>query len=114
MENFIKGDIIAPNIRAWRHDFRHQVNISILKQVVGIEAAFVEKMTYKEIGPNISPPAIMTLGPANAQTLMDDLWECGVRPSEGTGSAGSLKATQNHLGDIKKILFHTLRIDKPK
>jgi hypothetical protein len=27
-----------------------------------------------------------------AQQLMDELWRCGLRPSEGTGSAGSLAA----------------------
>jgi hypothetical protein len=45
-----------------------------------------------------------------AQQLIDDLWDCGVRPSEGSGSAGALKAVQNHLADLKKVLFHTLKI----
>jgi len=44
----------------------------------------------------------------NAQTLMDDLWTCGLRPTEGTGSAGSLKATQDHLEDMRKIAFRFL------
>lgn len=43
-----------------------------------------------------------------AQGLMDNLWLCGLRPSEGTGSAGSLKATQGHLEDMRKIAFHFL------
>ena len=43
-----------------------------------------------------------------AQSLMDDLRHNGLRPSEGTGSAGSLKATQNHLEDMRKIAFHYL------
>lgn len=44
----------------------------------------------------------------DAQRLMDELWHCGVRPSEGTGSAGSLKATENHLADMKWIAFTLL------
>ena len=51
-----------------------------------------------------------TLTNAESQVLMDDLWSAGLRPSEGSGSAGSLKATQGHLADIKTILFHKLGI----
>lgn len=36
-----------------------------------------------------------------AQTLMDSLWDCGIRPTRGTESAGALAATQNHLGDMQ-------------
>lgn len=41
-----------------------------------------------------------------AQTLMDDLWQAGYRPSEGTGSAGSLNATERHLEDMRKLVFN--------
>ena len=40
------------------------------------------------------------------QLLMDDLWHCGVRPSEGTGSTGQLKATENHLKDMRQLVFN--------
>jgi len=45
-----------------------------------------------------------------AQILMDDLWSAGIRPTEGSGSAGAIKAVQDHLADMKKILFHKLGI----
>lgn len=53
---------------------------------------------YKPIGPtlDIAEPA--------AQKLMDDLWDCGLRPSEGSGSAGQLAAVQYHLEDMRKLL----------
>lgn len=44
------------------------------------------------------------------QVLMDDLWACGVRPTEGAGSAGQLTATQRHLDDMRALVFKT----KPK
>jgi hypothetical protein len=53
----------------------------------------------KEIFPTFS------LEPEDAQALMDDLWNCGLRPSEGTGSAGALAATQKHLEDMRKLVF---------
>ena len=47
----------------------------------------------------------MQLGKGAAQELMDDLWQCGVRPSEGSGSAGSLAATERHLHDMRALVF---------
>ncbi len=58
---------------------------------------------------NYAPP-FCRLTNAEAQILIDDLWLAGLRPSEGSGSAGSLKATQGHLADLKTILFHKLGI----
>jgi hypothetical protein len=40
-----------------------------------------------------------------AQQLMDDLWTCGLRPSEGTGSAGALAAVERHLADMQRLVF---------
>ena len=48
-----------------------------------------------------------------AQTLMDDLWNCGLRPTEGSGSAGALHATQNHLKDLQRLVFASERQSKP-
>ncbi len=41
----------------------------------------------------------------DAQKLIDELWRCGLRPTEGTGSAGALAATQKHLDDMREIAF---------
>lgn len=55
-------------------------------------------------------PSFLTINKSEAQILMDDLWSAGLRPSEGSSSAGAMKAVQNHLEDMKKILFHKLEI----
>lgn len=39
------------------------------------------------------------------QQLMDELWRCGLRPTEGTGSAGAMAAVQAHLADMRKLVF---------
>jgi hypothetical protein len=39
---------------------------------------------------------------------MDELWTCGVRPTEASGAAGILEATERHLEDMKKIAFQLL------
>ena len=47
----------------------------------------------------------LTLGIETAQVLMDQLWHCGLRPTEGSGSAGSMAAVQEHLKDMRRLVF---------
>jgi hypothetical protein len=47
----------------------------------------------------------LSLKPETAQQLMDELWNCGLRPTEGTGSAGAMAATQAHLQDMRTLVF---------
>jgi hypothetical protein len=60
-------------------------------------------MTTTEEGQLIEPSDALTIPLKTAQELMDSLWQCGLRPSEGSGSAGSLKATQDHLKDMQEL-----------
>jgi hypothetical protein len=66
----------------------------------------VEPVTYKmnELAYNFEPAPIM-FGETEAQILMDSLWDCGTRPSEGQGSAGQLAAVKYHLEDMRKLVF---------
>lgn len=65
---------------------------------------FVKRENLFEEG----PPAPITLDDHAAQKLIDDLWDAGLRPSEGSGSAGCLAATQKHLKDMRAIAFNRL------
>lgn len=65
---------------------------------------FVEQDRSFPVGDLIDIPI------SSAQVLMDDLWNAGIRPTEGSGSAGSLKATENHLNDMRKIVAKQLDI----
>lgn len=40
-----------------------------------------------------------------AQQLMDELWQCGIRPTNEVGSVGQLQATEKHLEDMRKLVF---------
>ena len=60
-------------------------------------------MTERSLGEYRSPS--FRLEREKAQALMDDLWNAGLRPTEGTGSAGSLAATQRHLEDMRTLVF---------
>ena len=51
------------------------------------------------------PEDTLRVSPTAAQEMMDGLWSCGIRPSEGTGSAGAMAATQKHLEDMRTLVF---------
>ena len=50
-------------------------------------------------------PPTFQMADEQAQQFMDELWRVGFRPSEGSGSAGSLAATQAHLNDMRALVF---------
>ncbi len=61
--------------------------------------------------PTIEPHPFLSLTTDSAQRLMDALWDVGLRPTEGTGSAGSLAATQAHLSDMRSIVAKEIGIE---
>lgn len=65
-----------------------------------------------EIAHGYCPPIdpLVRLDMAAAQELIDELWACGLRPTEGSGSAGSLAATERHLQDMRLIALKHLGI----
>ena len=61
----------------------------------------------------VERPAVV-LESEKAQYLMDTLWDCGIRPTAGAGSAGAMLATQGHLNDMRSIVEKTLDLKLPK
>lgn len=74
--------------------------------------AYWEPVTVREVkNPEevaCEPPSAFPMTPQDAQQLMDELWHVGLRPSEGTGSAGAMAATQAHLKDMQTA-HHDMR-----
>lgn len=68
-------------------------------------ALVVEKVIVREVKPGAAMPGAdaLVLSDKQAQVLMDDLWNCGVRPTDGAGSAGAMAATQKHLEDMRVL-----------
>ncbi len=66
----------------------------------GVETA---RLTWEKVPEGSPGERACLIGDVEAQRLMDDLWACGLRPTEGAGSAGQLTATQVHLTDMREI-----------
>jgi hypothetical protein len=71
----------------------------------------VKEVVLERLEEGVVQPPSFTLDHETAQTLMDDLWQCGIRPTEGAGSAGAMRATERHLEDLRSLVFKTG--DKP-
>lgn len=57
---------------------------------------------HDDAGAEIRPT--MRINRDCAQAIVDELWALGIRPTEGTGSAGSLAATERHLADMRVLV----------
>lgn len=100
-------------IRAEVTAFRRSVDLYVgdFDQHGGIsQIAEPVVMRNHEEGTVIPEPTV-SLRFESAQRLMDELWRCGLRPTEGSGSAGSLAATERHLKDMQAIAMGLLRKD---
>lgn len=81
-----------------------------------VQTAVAQPVTFMvrdESKTPFEPEPTFSLMPEDAQRLMDELWHVGLRPSEGTGSAGQLASTQKHLADFRAIVQKTLDVKLP-
>jgi hypothetical protein len=72
----------------------------------GQDIAVVEPLSFRNIerGYRISEPTFR-MSYDEAQMLMDELYRAGLRPTEARSSAGQLQAMENHLNDMRRLVF---------
>lgn len=95
-------------IRAQSGPWRNGVEIYVGNHDTRVKEIILEKLAPDDA--HIAHAPSFTIPNETAQLLMDDLWHCGLRPTEGTGSAGSLAATERHLADMRTIAFAKLNV----
>jgi len=71
------------------------------------KAAYVTDVTMTEYDPHVNdldrlPPSPLRLTHEAAQMLMDRLWNVGIRPTEGAGSAGAMRQAEDHIATLKQ------------
>lgn len=93
-------------IQAYAPPWGNHIEILISERHDNGQRFVAEPVTLREAPDHaaISTPA-MTIDRTDAQVLMDSLWDCGIRPTEGSGSAGAMAATERHLADLRKLVF---------
>jgi len=96
------------DIRARKNGFGSHIHIAVMGYNRDGSINVATKLDVEKMPEGSILDPLLQIDVNQAQRLMDDLWECGIRPSEGSGSAGSLAATERHLADMKKIAFSLL------
>lgn len=93
-----------PVIRLQSTPFNEAISVAIVHDG-RMNRAVVKELKFTNIDDGELTQPAMHLSKTAAQILMDDLWNCGIRPTEGTGSAGAMAATQRHLEDMRTLVF---------
>lgn len=95
--------------------FRNELSLYVYNKVdsqsVAVPLPVVFKVMPRDEGAYEPIQPLLRLDPEGAQRLMDELFAAGIRPSEGSGSAGQLAAVKSHLADMRALVFKT---DAPK
>ncbi len=92
-------------VRCQRAPWNEGVEVVVFDRQGSPRAVSTARVEFSPIteGQDVEPT--LKLSTSSAQRLMDELWSCGLRPTEGTGSAGSLAATERHLKDMQRVAF---------
>ena len=92
------------------------ISLSMMQpgDVSGRTLSVAKNVTMVDIENGMPSGPFLELSYEDAQNLMDELYHCGVRPTEGAGTAGSMKATQNHLEDMRAIVAEKLNVPLKK
>lgn len=89
------------------NEFEVKIGVRVQSDT-GVTIAIAKPLVVETININVPTdhiPPTFSMSPEDAQALMDELWHVGIRPSEGSGSAGQMADVLNHLNDMRHIAF---------
>lgn len=108
LDDYPRGVSFIPEISHWTgYFFLHLVKRDGNKLLVPKEIEWVEQ-PESLVNPNA---AVYSSNRAAAQKLFDDLYALGFRPSDGKNNDAVIKAKDDHLADLRRIIFDK---DKPQ
>lgn len=70
--------------------------------------SFADNILMKEIPDGVMPEHCMSIDKQAAQQLMDELYRCGLRPTQAKKDDEALAAKNEHIGDLRHISFALL------
>jgi len=95
-----------PQIRPEYSTFTGYFNIHIVRELAGGKFQVASEIVFKDVEPyEMMPPCAIQLRPNEGQELMDRLWACGLRPTDGKGTAGLTEAMKEHIKDLRQMAF---------
>jgi hypothetical protein len=99
-------------ISARLENFGRRIRLYGFAERQGQSSGHANQLTFRPDIEGQVAESFAALDATEAQALMDDLWTCGVRPTEAAGSAGQAAAMQRHIDDLRAVLFTTLKVKR--
>jgi hypothetical protein len=89
--------------------------VYIIKRDENGNVTHVGKTTMKTVeeGVAVEPARSEVFERGSLQSLFNDLWRYGFRPTDGTGNAGHLGAVEKHLNDMRKLVSKYTETELP-
>lgn len=93
--------------------FRLGTNVELYIRGYGFQHGIfdIKNIEWEEVYSGKYPTESLVITQDTAQELMNSLWECGLRPAQGAGSAGQLETMKAHLEDMRRIAFKFLKLE---
>lgn len=98
------------HVRAKAAPWAHGVEIAAFGRLQNGDTK-VATIQWETISANSEMKPLLMIRREQAQVLMDDLWNAGIRPTEGAGSAGAMRAAEHHIADLRRVAFKALGIE---
>jgi hypothetical protein len=76
---------------------------------IAIPEAAITMRVFEPGAEALTSEPLLNVGKEALQSLIDELWHLGIRPTEGHGSTGQLAATEKHLDHTTRLLDQTLQ-----
>lgn len=76
---------------------------AVLEAPDGTRSFATNVVMEKEADEHAAPSPMMSVPFDDVQSLMDELWRIGYRPTDNASTTGELAATRAHLSDMKTI-----------
>ena len=94
-----------------RDPIRKGLSVYFSVKLSGDRVALAQPVQFEVVPEHtVATKPTLIIRQEDAQILMDELWRAGLRPTEGTGSAGALAATEGHLKDMQNLAYHLLNV----
>lgn len=92
-----------------------EIHLSLWEPSSAGRIAVVKSITMETIDAGSSfEDAAIRLQYEDAQILMDELYAIGIRPTDGRSTVGQVQAMQNHLDDLRRLVFKEKKQDEPE
>ena len=95
-------------IKANKSPWTGKVDILVADISLRGKMAVAKDVVFHTLSDNEIYSPTFSIDGDSAQELIDELWRCGLRPTEGVGSVGQLSATERHLKDMQRLVFDHL------